>query len=80
MTAEQLREVHQTKPFAAFSLQLADGNEVDVPHPEFMMFMRDRRSIIVALPRTSYKVIDIMHITSIHVGNGKPTKPRRRRS
>ena len=49
MTADQLREVHQTRPFATFSLQLAGGNEVQIPHPEFMMFMRDRRSIMVAM-------------------------------
>lgn len=80
MTADQLREVHQTRPFATFSLQLADGNEVEVPHPEFMMFMRDRRSIMVAMSGTTYKIIDLMHITSIQVGNGKAAKARRRRS
>ena len=80
MTLKRLKEVYPARPFRPFSMQLADGNEVHVPHPEFMMFMRDRRSIIVALPRASYKFIDVMHITSIHVGNGKPAKPRRRRS
>lgn len=33
MTLDQLRKVHQTSPFHPFRIYLADGREIDVPHP-----------------------------------------------
>ena len=51
MTIEQLREVCQAKPFKPFTIQLADGDRLRVPHPEFLWFHpRGGRTVFVAGP------------------------------
>ena len=79
MTIEELREVHQARPFRPFRLQLADGKEVRVPHPEFLwVHPRGRRTVIVGGREDSVKIIDPMLVVSIEVGNGKPkSRPKR---
>ena len=36
MTIEQLRRMHQTRPFHPFRVHMADGRHWDVVHPEFL--------------------------------------------
>ena len=74
MTIEQLREVQQATPFKPFTLQIADGNEVHVPHPEFLWFHpKGGRTIFVAIAgEEGVKIIDLLLIASIQLGNGKP--------
>ena len=36
MTIEQLRQMHQARPFAPFRVHMADGRHLDVDHPEFL--------------------------------------------
>ncbi|MEE9295489.1 MAG: hypothetical protein V3W34_11080 [Phycisphaerae bacterium] len=79
MTIEQLREIHQARPFAPFRLQLADGNEVEVSHPETLAFHpKNPRSIAVALPNGAVKVIDLLLVTAAHIGYTKPRRKRRK--
>lgn len=81
MTLEQLREVHQARPFKPFRLQLADGDAVSVPHPEFMWFHpRGGRTVFVAGPKESVKIIDVYLVAAIEIGNGRTRKPRNKRS
>ena len=77
MTVEQLREVHRARPFQPFTLQLADGKEVAVRHPEFLSFSQRGRTIAVATSEDVIRLIDIMLVTSIEVGNGKASRHRR---
>jgi hypothetical protein len=48
MTVEQLREAHQARPFKPFSLQTVDGREVEVRHPECLLFSRNGLTLAVA--------------------------------
>ncbi len=78
MTIDQLREVHRAEPFQPFKLQLANGDEVSVPHPEFLWYPpRASRTIYVAVSDESAKVIDLLLVASIGVGNGKPSERRK---
>ncbi|MEE9294942.1 MAG: hypothetical protein V3W34_08295 [Phycisphaerae bacterium] len=74
MTIDQLRKVHQATPFRPFTLQIADGNEVHVPHPEFLWFPpQGSRTIFVATPgQEGVKIIDLLLVASIELGDGKP--------
>jgi hypothetical protein len=36
MTIEQLRQMHQARPFRPFRVHMADGRHLDVAHPEFL--------------------------------------------
>lgn len=78
MTIEQLREVHQTRPFRPFTLQLADGREVKVPHPEFLWFPPRRpRTVFVGLSNGVVKIIDLLLVISIEIGDGTPRRRRK---
>ncbi len=73
MTIEQLREVRQATPFRPFTLQIADGNEVHVPHPEFLWFPpQGSRTIFVATSDERVKSIDLLLVASIELGDGRP--------
>jgi len=78
MTAKQLREVHQAKPFRPFKLQIADGNEIEVRHPGLMMMTPGGRTVVVAISDDAVKIIDLMLVASIEVGNGRAKKGRKR--
>ncbi len=77
MTTEQLREVHLAQPFRPFTLQLADGTTVHVPHPEFLSYSRTGRTIAVAGSDDVIKIVDVMLVTVTEVGDGKLRKRQR---
>jgi len=69
MTVEQLREVVNTQPFTPFTLQLADGNEVAVPHREFLwIHPKNPRTVGVALENSAFKIIDLLLVAAIPKG------------
>jgi hypothetical protein len=77
MTIEQLRDVHRAQPFRPFTLELADGQKVPVPHPEFLAFSRSGRTVFVANENDAFKIIDLLLVTAIQVGNGAARTRRR---
>ncbi len=79
MTIEQLRRVVEAKPFSSFSLQLSDGTRVPVPHPEYILpHPTTGRTVAVADPDGTFRIIDILLVAAIHVGNGH--RPRRKKN
>ncbi len=78
MTVEQLRRVHEARPFRPFTLQLADGDRIRVPHPEFLWLMPSGRTLHVALAGDDFKIVDLLLVTAIEVGNGSKSRGRRR--
>ena len=79
MTVEQMREMSNTRPFHPFRIQLADGRSLDVEHPEFLMFSRSGRTIVVSKTNDTFEIIDLLLVTSLESLNGR-AKPSRRRS
>jgi len=79
MTIEQLREVHRAQPFRPFTLELADGQKVHVPHPEFLWHLPGGRTVFVAVSDEAAKIIDLLLAVLIHIENGQPPKQRRRK-
>lgn len=77
MTIEQLRRFHEARPFTPFKLHLADGREVVVEHPEFMLRMPSGRTIEVAKQDDSVEVIDLLLVASIETVNGQSAGRRR---
>lgn len=61
-------------------MHTADGNEFPVRDPEFLAIMPGGRGIIVVTEDDAFEVIDVSMIASIHVGNGRRSKPRRGKS
>jgi len=73
MDIQGIREALLRRPFESFSICLADGRSLDVPHPE--MVAVGKRRIIVVEPDDSWMVIEPLLIVSLDY-NGK----RRRRT
>jgi len=76
MTIEELRNAHLAQPFRPFTLELADGQKIPVPDPEFMTSAPKNRSIAVATPDGTHKIIDLLMVVAIDFPNGQ----NRRRS
>jgi hypothetical protein len=72
MTIEQLRRAHQARPFKPFTLFLTDGRTMEVRYPEVLAVFPAGRSIILTQPDDSYDVIDLLLVTSLHIGDGHP--------
>ena len=70
MTARQIREYLQAKPFKGFRLFLSDGSSHEVPHPEFAWVFGSTVFIGVAgkstkTPEDFVKQVAILNITRI---------------
>ncbi|HXE53956.1 MAG TPA: hypothetical protein VN541_13120 [Tepidisphaeraceae bacterium] len=69
MTIEQLRRMHQAKPFQPFDIHLADGRRLPVKSPEFLAVTPPGRTIGVGLDDGTIEIVDLLLVTSL--------KPRR---
>jgi hypothetical protein len=65
MTIEQLRKMHQARPFQPFDIHLADGRAFAVDHPEFLAQSPTGRTIFVGLPDGTLEIIDLLLVTSL---------------
>jgi hypothetical protein len=79
MTANQIRKLHQARPFQAFRINLADSRSLVVSHPELLLINEGGRTIIVVTgDENLYEVVDLLLVTSLEVLNGQ-AKPQKRR-
>ena len=78
MTIEQLREFHQARPFRPFRIHLADGQHLDVMHPELLGQSKGGRTIYVAADDGEYlKFVDLLLVTMLEPIDGKRQGRRR---
>jgi hypothetical protein len=73
MTVEQLQSVHQARPFQPFTLHLADGSKVHVPHNEFLSRSPSGRTIVVQGAGDTLSIVDLLLVTRIEVHYPAPT-------
>jgi hypothetical protein len=67
MTAEQLRAMRNAHPFKPFTIHLADGRSLGVPHRDFVSQSPGGRTIIVYGADESFSVIDLYLVTELEV-------------
>jgi hypothetical protein len=78
MTIEQLRKMHQARPFQAFDIHLADGRSVPVEHPEMLAISPPGRTIGVGLADGTIEVLDLLLVTSLKPrANGSSRRGRK---
>jgi hypothetical protein len=70
MTIEQLRAVYQAQPFRPFTLHLADGDKLHVPHADFLSHSPNGRTLIVYAEDDSFSIVDLLLVTRLEVHNG----------
>lgn len=80
MTIEQIRELHQKRPFQPFEILLVDGRTLTVEHPELVSRSVSGRTINVSRPDDVVETIDLLLVVSINpVANGSVRRRRRSR-
>jgi hypothetical protein len=67
MTAEQLRAMREANPFRPFTIHLADGRKMDVPHRDFLSLSPSGRIIIVYQPNDAFNVVDLYLVTDLEI-------------
>jgi hypothetical protein len=74
MTGEQLRALHEARPFRPFTICMADGTSVEVRHPEMLFRTQGGRTIYVNTEGENVAIIDLLLVTKLVVGNGQPKR------
>jgi hypothetical protein len=67
MTIEQVRNVFRAQPFHPFVIHLADGRQVPVRHPDFIMPAPSGRTMIVYQPDDSFGMINLLEVSGLEV-------------
>jgi hypothetical protein len=81
MILEQFRDVWRAQPFKPFVIHLADGREIPVVSPEFVLSVPGGRTIVVCQPDSTLNIIDLLLVTDLEfkpATNGGTSKRRRR--
>jgi hypothetical protein len=71
MTVESLRKALAAKPFVPFSLHLASGATVRVPHPEFILVNPEAPRTVAVAEEGGFRVIDLLLVEELRYGLGK---------
>jgi hypothetical protein len=69
MTAEQLRAMRELSPFRPFTIHLADGRSLTVPHRDFVSQSPGGRTIIAYRSDESFSVVDLYLVTELEVSS-----------
>jgi hypothetical protein len=71
---DAIREALHKQPFRPFTIRLADGRELRVPHPDFVAILG--RTAVVASPDLddSYSIVEPLLIVSLEYA-GTTTQP-----
>ena len=78
MTIEQIKKMHETRPFQPFDIHLADGRSLPVEHPEFLLRSPTGRTIVVGLFDGTHEIVDLLLVTSLKSrSNGVPQRRRK---
>ncbi len=67
MKAEDLQEVIHAAPFRPFSLWMADGRQIVVSHPEWILNPSGQRTAVVMKPDGRLHIIDVMLVQRLEV-------------
>lgn len=77
MTTDQIKNAHEARPFRPFTVHLADGTSVEVPHPELMWRTQGGRTIFVNTQGEEVAIIDLLLVTKLTMHNGAERKRRK---
>jgi len=70
--AENLQEVIHAEPFRPFTLCLANGSRVFVPHPEWILHHSGGRTAVFMGQDESLRIIDVALVLELELGPPVP--------
>lgn len=74
MDIQGIREALHRQPFEPFSIRLADGRSLPVPHPDFVA-VGPRRMVVVAAD-DSWSVVEPLLVVSLDSNGSHSATPR----
>jgi hypothetical protein len=74
MDIDGIRQARRRQPFQPFTLRLADGRALPVPHPEFVAISPQR--IIVVAEDSSWSVIEPLMVVSLDYDSARSGPPQ----
>jgi hypothetical protein len=80
MTIDRLRDMYNAQPFQPFVMHMADGRQVPVLHPEFIMAVPSGRTVIVVQPDDTVNIVDLLLVTDLELKPSANGSRRRRRA
>ncbi len=72
MTIDQLRSTREKVPFQPFTVHLADGRSLPVPHRDYLSISPAGRTVIIYGSGDAFSIIDAYLITELTVGFASP--------
>jgi hypothetical protein len=77
MTLEQIRKAYQAVPFQPFVIHLADGREIPVPSPEFILAPPNGRTFVVYQDK-AFNIVDLLLVTDLEfrIGASRRRRPQ----
>jgi len=70
MRIDEIRNALHAQPFQPFGIRTSDGRGYFVRHPDFLAILPSGRAIIVTHSQDLWDVLDLLHISGIHFGDG----------
>lgn len=65
MTTEQFQKAIHAAPFRPFTIRAADGQQVKVPHPDFVAHAPGTRTAVVTFPDGTFEVLDLLLVAGL---------------
>lgn len=73
MTTEQLRAARESNPFRPFTIHLADGRSLRVPHRDYLSLSPGGRTVIVYQADEAFSIIDLLLVTELAIEGMTPS-------
>ncbi len=67
MTFEQVCAVNGARPFEPFTLELIDGTELSVSHPELLLPSQNGRSFAVGGSDDAVRIVDVGRVSAVQM-------------
>jgi hypothetical protein len=71
MNAEAIKRLLEAEPFQPFSINLASGRDLMVPHRDFVSASPNYRMLTVWHEDDSCDIVDVLLVVGFHVAPGK---------
>ena len=65
MSPDAVKKFMHAVPWQPFTLCLADGRNIHVPHPDFISISRAGRTVVVTTEDEEFEMIDVFLILSV---------------
>ena len=77
MTATEFHKLQRANPFSPYTIHLADGRAIPVPHPDFVAISPTGRMVTAYTADGDFHIVDIFLVTDLTVGAGR-RRPKKR--